>query len=669
MAATSRFDPDAVATASFSAARRGYDTDEVRTYLKSLAGEVARLRAECDELRADLDARPREDAPLDEAMVARALGDEAARLLTTAREAAAQIRARSEDAATTLVDEANRDALRIREQADVDVALERRQAQEQAVAEIEGAKAEGRDMVGEARAVRERMMADVQRRREQAKAQLEQLRLGHERVLGTFELAADALGAVMADLRALAPDVRRNSAVDTGPVPLVLPARREADDIVDDVGPSVATEPVTPSPVQISVPFRPMPSRGDDTSVAVEATEPAAVDDGAQDDRSAGLVRSFALGEVAEEPAVDAEVQPAAEAALDTAAASASEDVEPLSDEEPVEVVALADTEVAVHEPVAVDEPDAVEASDGPHGAAEATAATIDDDASAAHEPDEHARPSADDLFARIRAARTAVTHAVLQPSGEAGTAAEPDQEFERARAAVLVAPAPEVEVGVDVIAERAIALAPVEAALARRLKRTLADEQNEVLDRLRRKNPVLTLDGLLGPLDEHAGGYQRAVRDEVMPAIVAGARSLRPELGDDEAVRLVGSRVAETAAGDVGAELVDPLRERMARILEHAGDSGAVTDGVRTLYRELKTQKLDALARHLALAAHGRAAYAVLVPGTPVCWAVDPMQPCADGEDNALGGPTPAGEPFPTGHLSAPAYVGCRCALAPAAR
>ena len=103
--------------------------------------------------------------------------------------------------------------------------------------------------------------------------------------------------------------------------------------------------------------------------------------------------------------------------------------------------------------------------------------------------------------------------------------------------------------------------------------------------------------------------------------------------------------------------------------MLDRSGDASTVTDGVRTLYREWKTQKLDEIARHLVVAAHGRAAYAVLAPATPVCWVVDPGHPCPDGEDNALGGPNPAGEPFPTGHHAAPAYVGCRCALAPTAR
>ncbi|HEU0042497.1 MAG TPA: hypothetical protein VFQ15_09115, partial [Jiangellaceae bacterium] len=84
----------------------------------------------------------------------------------------------------------------------------------------------------------------------------------------------------------------------------------------------------------------------------------------------------------------------------------------------------------------------------------------------------------------------------------------------------------------------------------------------------------------------------------------------------------------------------------------------------VRATYREWKG-RIDELAADLVRTAHGRAAYAVLAPGTPVCWVFDPSgPPCADAEDNVLAGPVPAGEPFPTGHRYAPAYRGCRCLL-----
>lgn len=747
MAATVRFEPDDVAAATFAVGRRGYETDEVRAYLKGVSAELGRLRRECDELRAQLAAKPREVVDLDEGEVAQRLGEEAARVLTTAREAATQIRTRSEEAAAALVDEANEDAARTREHADVEAARLRHEAQLQAEAEIEGAKREGRDMVAEARAVRERMLDDVRRRREVAKAQLEQLRLGHERVLGTFELAADALAAVTADLRALVPDVRRNSAVETGPVPTVLPVgERERADA--DVEAAVVEAPVVvpagpPPAVHISVPNRPASVDPAPAEAGPDAEPAVDVEAEAGDDRPTVLVRAFSLGEAppederrpepagAPEPLVivdevaaevEPEVEPEAEPVDESAPSAALEpepeveveidaveaSVEPVEDvtvddvvtEEPGDADAVGETtveesiedvveevaaeedvveevvaaeevveEVVVDEPVVADDAVVEDAIEVTEPATEPTEPTepVEPETEGADAVAGHPRPSADDLFARIRAARQAVTRDAVRATAVPLEAPAPEPE--PVRAAVLVAdPEPDAGAGVDVVAARNVALAPVEVALARRLKRALADEQNEVLDRLRRKNPVLTLEGLVGTSAEHAGAYEAATQAEMGPAVTAGARSLRPDLGDAEVAAQTGGVVA-AVLGSVRDEVVAPLRERLARLLDGTPDAATVTDGVRTVYREWKTQRLDAAARHLALVAHGQAAYAVLVPGTSVCWRIDPAQPCPDGEDNALGGPTPAGEPFPTGHLSAPAYVGCRCTLAPAAR
>ena len=41
----------------------------------------------------------------------------------------------------------------------------------------------------------------------------------------------------------------------------------------------------------------------------------------------------------------------------------------------------------------------------------------------------------------------------------------------------------------------------------------------------------------------------------------------------------------------------------------------------------------------------------------------------CSDCDDNSLAGSIRAGEAFPTGHLCAPAHIGCRCILLPAGR
>ena len=85
----------------------------------------------------------------------------------------------------------------------------------------------------------------------------------------------------------------------------------------------------------------------------------------------------------------------------------------------------------------------------------------------------------------------------------------------------------------------------------------------------------------------------------------------------------------------------------------------------VRAVYRAWKNQRIDEHLDDVALVAFGRGALVALVPGTPICWSVDPNGPdCPDAEDNALAGTVSAGDPFPTDHVCAPAHEGCRCML-----
>ena len=80
-------------------------------------------------------------------------------------------------------------------------------------------------------------------------------------------------------------------------------------------------------------------------------------------------------------------------------------------------------------------------------------------------------------------------------------------------------------------------------------------------------------------------------------------------------------------------------------------GDNDELATMVRGIYREWKTQRIDEHLDDVARAAFGRGALAAVVPGTKVCWMVDPNGPaCPDAEDNALAGEVPAGQQFPTG-------------------
>ena len=278
------------------------------------------------------------------------------------------------------------------------------------------------------------------------------------------------------------------------------------------------------------------------------------------------------------------------------------------------------------------------------------------------------ATASVEDLFARLRASSSeVVAREVLEPEGEDGAdegAADdgaPVSELEDdGDDAGDAAVGPEAEA----LARRQEALAPVQVALVRHLKRVLADEQNEVLDRLRQRSASLAADDVLGAATAHPGRYREAAEDHVWAAAVAGANALSDLEGEELHAALEARSVLDRSLDTLEAELVTPLRARLVENLEVAGDSSEAATAVRATYREWKG-RIDELGADLVRTAHGRAAYAVLAPGTPVCWVIDPGGPsCADAEDNVLAGAVAAGEPFPTGHRYAPAYRGCRCLL-----
>ena len=224
--------PAAVSAATFTVGRRGFEQTEVRDFLRMVSAELARLQERERFLENELKAMQTRgmSAPgmLDEEVVTALLGEEAARVLTAAREASAQIRLRAEESATRLVKEAAGDAARLREEAELEAVRRREDAAADAEAEIELAKQQGREMVNEAREYREKVLSELARRRELARAQIEQLVANRDRLLNAFERARLATDDVMTGLVSVddhLPAEYVNLAPTTGEVkPVVLGA-------------------------------------------------------------------------------------------------------------------------------------------------------------------------------------------------------------------------------------------------------------------------------------------------------------------------------------------------------------------------------------------------------------------------------------------------------------
>ncbi len=114
------FDLDSASAKEFSKARRGWDPSEVKAHTLSLVEEIRRLRRSESDLaknvaRLETDLAQKENP--DASAMTRLLGEETTRVLDAAREAADEIRSRSEENASRLVREAHEQAAALTEEA------------------------------------------------------------------------------------------------------------------------------------------------------------------------------------------------------------------------------------------------------------------------------------------------------------------------------------------------------------------------------------------------------------------------------------------------------------------------------------------------------------------------------------------------------------------------
>jgi DivIVA domain-containing protein len=666
--------PSSVASAAFTTSRKGFEQAEVREFLRMVAAELARLQERERFLDRELRASQRSTSPssiaLDEEMVTRMLGEEAARIIHTARDAASQIKIRAEEGAARLLREATDEAQRLREEAEIESSRRRSDATADAEAELEMAKQQGREMVNEARAYRERVLGELARRREMARQQIEQLVHGRDRLLQAFERSRLVAMDVMAELTPLGePDEYVNLSPTTGPVPIMVKNSPRPGSVEAAAAAALAAGP----------PSEPLST--DDATGATSADDltmahPAPILDVDLDDLAEPIV-------VVDGPADDGVVHLDIRLSDDRDIDGSADD-----DRDSAPVVALFGGEIDTTETGA-----SVVVLDGGPDAAASVAPVAEESADDGAESAVSLRkPSADDLFARLRAARAetvvrragemidtadAGTHADAEGVDADAGAPEPAPDEPTAPAAPVgedsvfnvtpAAPAAPPAVADSPFARRDEALTPLIVASARKLKRVLADEQNEVLHVLRAKEPIISVEQLLATEAEQAARYNAAITSELTAAGVAGATSMGATL--KAAQRDVKKSNANGAAADVlAAEIVQPLRIRLARcVSDAAGDNAELASLVRLVYREWKTQRIDEHLDDIARTAFGRGALAGVAPGAPICWTIDPAGPeCPDAEDNSLAGTVAAGEPFPTDHPCAPAHSGCRCMIAP---
>ena len=663
--------PAAVGAASFPVSRRGYDQADVRDFLRMVAAELSRLQERERFLESEMRAMQTRglSAPgrLDEETVTTLLGEEAARVLTAARDAATQIRERAEESATRLVKDAAEDAVRIRESATLEGQRLRDDAAADANAEVEMAKQQGRDMVNEARAYREKVLSELSRRRDAARGQIEQLLHGRDRLMSAFERARIATESVINELHDAhdEPETLVNLAPTTGPVPIVNPHHPSVaaydQDVRNDLEQAVAhaQEIVRETSTNIDIPLESIlepvveevPSVDEGITETVEDSVIAdSHDAGVHDSPMDVTVEVVESADVVEEPA---EVR-------DTVAAPAVQTPAVESDEtRPTNVVSLFERRKP-------------QVPDVPGSAGQAT----ENDHPVAPKKTDH---SVDDIFAKLRAGSTAevakTTAAKVAAddapakSPEAPAATQPKAGKPASKTAKSPAKKFEMKADPARFAARDEAIAPVVTSLSRKFKRVLADEQNNVLEHLRNKRSSLEIDAMLGSAAEQSKRYSSSVADDAMTAAGAGVKSMKDARGTSKRVtqKAVDAAVAKAIAGGLVARF---RQDVLVAIGEAEGDRQILSALIRDVYRSWKMTGIDENVDDVACAAHNAGAFLSLEPSASIVWQVDPKNPCCgDCADNALAGSVTKGSEFPTGDTHPMSHAGCRCLIAPAAQ
>jgi DivIVA domain-containing protein len=671
----SSLSPDLIAQRGFSSARRGFDPDEVKAFLAVVADELRGLRQrEAGLERARREAEDRAAHPtLDENTLMAAVGEETASILRSAHTAAHDIRTKAEDNASRILKEAHDRTAALLEEAET--VLARRTAEAEAVAaritevatndaerlrnsgrqEAEAllgqTEAERKLIIEAAHGARERILNDLNRRRNVAVVQIEQLRAGRERLLEAYKIVRRTLDEVTGELQRA--DAEARAAADAA-------GRRPPPPETAEPGPApVGSEAgATPSaPVAVA----------SDLAAPVPQPSPAAGE---------GSDRGPRPGSEPANPANPANPGTTANPGNPAGPAETADSVGPVAGArtEVVEARRLTPLRVLRRQKEAKEgverpgEPPRPVNGEGPSG----PAAAVDHGPSMAvpNAPaGESEGGSVDDLFARIRADATQSDGAESTESAVADPAesaiADPAASAQADRAESERIPNEDEAL----LQRRDAAVGPIEASLARKLKRALQDEQNDLLDRLRGLRTKPTAATVLPAVNAHAERFSLAGRPLLDQAAKAGAAFAASVSGQAPPRKDAKTPDLDDLASDLAAAVVDPLRRRLEQAFAEGDDDdpGVLVESLGAAYREWKTERIEQTAADHVAGAFARGAFSATPEGTRLRWLVEDVNgPCPDCDDNALAGGLPKGEAFPTGQRWPPAHAGCRCLLVP---
>ena len=194
-----------------------------------------------------------------------------------------------------------------------------------------------------------------------------------------------------------------------------------------------------------------------------------------------------------------------------------------------------------------------------------------------------------------------------------------------------------------------------------RRGKRALQDEQNDLLDGLRRQRGKIDTTKVLPTQDDQVARWAHVLQPAVDTAYSGGAASV-------EGAAAVGA-APRGLLTELSTSVVSPLRERLSSSLEQidartpADTEIAVAQSLGARYREWRGEQLEGALGDVMAVAWSRGVFDAAPDGARLRWVPAVGGKCPDCDDNALE-PTVKGSDFPTGQPHPPAHPGCRCLL-----
>ena len=568
--------------------------------------------------------------------------------------------AAAESAATEIVSDSQAEAQLIREQARVDADAMLTQAADR----VQRASDECDGLISEAEEARAQILEDMERRRRQARAQVERLRVGRDRLLRSYDVVRRTLEETTVDLKSSLKEAKvrgDGAARAVASEPLASRDQLEAElrdakmigrITISDPAPASSEDSAVAGPLRSTALPRALkarqqrdPDTASSTSVlqVSEAMSKGALAVQPKAPAIAPALKASAVADASEDPI--AVMMAAAEAKQAGIAAPVSVDLKERNSEDPT------DSGADAH---ALD----AGAPDSELGQIDAEFAELEDDNLNVVEPSDEieevvavplteAAPdaAAPGLFAALRVQRSdrkSLGRSVTKKSGSKKSGLEKSgleksasqtamTEQVASQQATDLAPT-ELLAAVDddhgnlsasvatipgIEAQRDAVIAHAAMQLEKRLKRALADEQNDVLAGIRAAKKKVALTAIVGDVDTHINRYVLAIHEVAAVTYGAGAALIDAQAAEGH---LPAGAVEELLETDV----VLPIRQALASLDDLGVDAADMhVDPVRAFYRQRKTDHLGLAASRLANLLCVAGLCDALPEESPIPWAI----------------------------------------------